>query len=514
MVNTGLPSRDCETCRQRRVKCDLRRPFCRRCEKIGRVCSGYRDLSKPTLTFRVQTPSTFSTRKKHGRKDAEIVDVNYQSVSKTNPSILPATQDDDPQNIVMSSEQASFQPLSMVSQPWGSHILPFIIHNFSFPSPSGGRFRGSLECVPNLLYNIDPNSALHLVCQAVGYVYHANQTNSRKSTVTHRQMYGNALRALQDDINDVEKQKEDSILLAVWLACLYELMLGDASCDPSEGPLNWDIHSRALGQLLKLRGSQQFKTKTGCQLFQLTYHNIQIQSLSAIADPAPEARGWFDSLQSSARTDELSFIPSFFYGDEVARSCREGRLFYANAITTSERLAAIDFIVHECDRLEASLDRSSKVCSPSERGVSTSQSANPTNITERGKLRLRNHVDVCLLRVRSITLELLLDMLDLPDLSDESLDHLLLLQGSMIFEAQTRAARILSTLPSFLPEGEAQAPSWAESLRMMWPLRMIIRSSATDNEAKQTATLALRRIAYQVGLMQAVRSFYPALSDV
>ncbi|KAJ5630164.1 hypothetical protein N7528_003821 [Penicillium herquei] len=439
MVNTGLPSRDCETCRQRRVKCDLRRPFCRRCEKIGRVCSGYRDLSKPTLTFRVQTPSTFPTRKKHGRKDAKIGDVKYQSVPKTDASFLPATQDDDPQNIVMSSERASFQPLSMVSQPWGSHILPFIIHNFSFPSPTGGRFRGSLECVPNLLYNIDPNSALHLVCQAVGYVYHANQTNSRKSTVIHRQMYGNALQALQKAINDVEKQKEDSILLAVWLACLYE---------------------------------------------------------------------------SSVRPGELFFIPSFFYGDEVARSCREARLFYANATTTSERLAAIDFIVHECDRLEASLDGSSKVCSANDRGVSASKSANPTNITERGKLRLRNHVDACLLRVRSITLELLLDPIGLPDLSDESLDHLILLQGSMIFEAQTRAARILSTLPSLLPEGEAQAPSWAESLRMMWPLRMIIRSSATDSETKQTATVALKRIAYQVGLMQAVGSFYPALSSV
>ncbi|KAJ5718948.1 hypothetical protein N7493_007403 [Penicillium malachiteum] len=248
--------------------------------------------------------------------------------------------------------------------------------------------------------------------------------------------------------------------------------------------------------------------------FLLLTSKKQIQSLSAIADPAPEARGWFDSLQSSVRTDELFFIPSFFYGDEAARSCREARLFYANASTTSERLAAIDFIVHECDRLEASLDGSFEVCSPSDKGVSASQSPNPTNITERGKLRLRNHVDACLLRVRSITLELLLDTIGLPDLSDECLDRLILLQGSMIFEAQTRAARILSTIPSLLPEGEAQAPSWAESLRMMWPLRMIIRSSATDNEAKQTATLALRRIAYQVGLMQAVGSFYPALSNV
>lgn len=42
----------------------------------------------------------------------------------------------------------------------------------------------------------------------------------------------------------------------------------------SKGPLNWGVHSKALTGLLRSRGLQQFRTKTGRQLFQLSYHYI------------------------------------------------------------------------------------------------------------------------------------------------------------------------------------------------------------------------------------------------
>lgn len=53
---------------------------------------------------------------------------------------------------------------------------------------------------------------------------------------------------------------------------LVKLMLGTSSS--SKGNLNWGVHSRALTELLRSRGQQQFRTKTGRQLFQLSYHNI------------------------------------------------------------------------------------------------------------------------------------------------------------------------------------------------------------------------------------------------
>ncbi|KAH8696237.1 hypothetical protein BGW36DRAFT_380493 [Talaromyces proteolyticus] len=43
MPNVGRPSRDCESCRKRRVKCDLKRPGCTQCLRKCQPCPGYRD---------------------------------------------------------------------------------------------------------------------------------------------------------------------------------------------------------------------------------------------------------------------------------------------------------------------------------------------------------------------------------------------------------------------------------------------------------------------------------------
>lgn len=40
MVNTGKPSQGCATCKQRRIRCDLERPECKRCKTTGRSCPG------------------------------------------------------------------------------------------------------------------------------------------------------------------------------------------------------------------------------------------------------------------------------------------------------------------------------------------------------------------------------------------------------------------------------------------------------------------------------------------
>ncbi|PYH88177.1 hypothetical protein BO71DRAFT_436006 [Aspergillus ellipticus CBS 707.79] len=53
MVYCGKPSKACEPCRIRRVKCDQRRPGCSQCHNTGRVCSGYR--AEVEVNFRHQT---------------------------------------------------------------------------------------------------------------------------------------------------------------------------------------------------------------------------------------------------------------------------------------------------------------------------------------------------------------------------------------------------------------------------------------------------------------------------
>ena len=79
MPNTGRPSRNCHSCRQRRIKvdpysssfcsvvplimkfetkkCDLVRPGCGQCLRKGQRCPGYRD--EEDTRFNIQTSYTF-----------------------------------------------------------------------------------------------------------------------------------------------------------------------------------------------------------------------------------------------------------------------------------------------------------------------------------------------------------------------------------------------------------------------------------------------------------------------
>lgn len=52
MVNPGHASKGCISCKLRKVRCDLSRPFCQRCRDSGRVCLGFREKQANRQTSR------------------------------------------------------------------------------------------------------------------------------------------------------------------------------------------------------------------------------------------------------------------------------------------------------------------------------------------------------------------------------------------------------------------------------------------------------------------------------
>jgi hypothetical protein len=209
-------------------------------------------------------------------------------------------------------------------------------------------------------------------------------------------------------------------------------------------------------------------------------------------------------------TKQLSFVPSFFYGDEVARACWVANSSFHEATSTAGKLAAIDGLVYAYDHLKVSLEIFADECisCPSESSMDRFQR------NHSGQLRIRNHVDACILRVHTIALDLLFNTMGLTDISESSAERIAHLQEIISAESQAKGKRILSTLSCLLPDNGIISPSWAESLRMMWPLRMILASPAIEFETKQAASLALGRIAHEVGIKQAVGSFHPTKSIV
>lgn len=231
--------------------------------------------------------------------------------------------------------------------------------------------------------------------------------------------------------------------------------------------------------------------------------------MSQFTGPAPESREWLNNIQSRIDTKQLSFVPSLFYGDEVARACWVADSSFHKATSTAGKLAAIDGLFYACGH------RNILLKTPSDNGLlfPSESSMDKIETSQSGQLRIRNHVDACLLRVHSIALALLFKM-GLTDISESSAAHIANLQDIISAESRHRAVRVLGTLPCLLPENGNITPSWVESLRVMWPLRMILASPAIESETKQTASLTLERIAHEVGIRQAMGSFYPIKSIV
>lgn len=128
-------------------------------------------------------------------------------------------------------------------------------------------------------------------------------------------------------------------------------------------------------------------------------------------------------------------------------------------------------------------------------------------------LRIRNHHDTCMLRLYSILLELILNAASQPEISNETVGRLIELQQACMEESQFCIGRILGALPQFLTTGhELNLPKWADTLRLLWPLRGILCSPAAQETQRWMAKAALRTIAYEGGIMQAVGSFFSNLT--
>jgi hypothetical protein len=95
-----------------------------------------------------------------------------------------------------------------------------------------------------------------------------------------------------------------------------------------------------------------------------------------------------------------------------------------------------------------------------------------------------------------------------PGTTNLEVVRLLELRQTCIEESHICIDRILTALPRFLPiEQKLNLPTWADTLRLMWPLRCILCSPAASVNQMWMAKQGLRIIAYEVGMMQAVGSF-------
>lgn len=247
-------------------------------------------------------------------------------------------------------------------------------------------------------------------------------------------------------------------------------------------------------------------------------HHKQINSLQTRCEPPPEAGGWFDAIQSSGHAGKFSLIPLFVFCDEAAWISTRARTL-AETGHQEEMLPAATFAIRDCNDLESRMREKFGPlvpCSLSDLAARPVVSEDHNVIQA---LRIRNYIDATFLRLYYSILELLFHAAKFSGNSIDQREEIGTLRQLHILQSQARADRILATLPIFLPNSSNQPGSdmethranWADSVRVMWNMRLVASSPVLLERQKMAGQSALSRLAYEAGLMQAVGTYYPSI---
>ncbi|GME39747.1 hypothetical protein GTA08_BOTSDO10878 [Neofusicoccum parvum] len=280
MVYTGKPSRGCQTCKTRRIRCDEVRPSCGNCRKSGRTCPGFPD--EFDLIFRNENAAVARRTKRAASKQ------------KSSPS---------------SSSPSAFFSLRGFSIPQSLHVsienqaTAFFFRNFVLPPQQAESARGFFDIlVP--YYNSTPEaSPLHLATHAVSLSVLGNYPGRSQMMREAARFYGQALQRAQQALQDPTQAKSDETLLTIMLFVLYEAIRAT-----NDSITAWAHHIDGAVTLAKLRGPQQLEKESSRKIFQAVRAMMLTNAMQRCkpVEEFPGIPGW--AIQEENAANRLTVI--------------------------------------------------------------------------------------------------------------------------------------------------------------------------------------------------------------
>ncbi|KAI1117768.1 hypothetical protein F5Y14DRAFT_322586 [Nemania sp. NC0429] len=257
MVYCGKPSRGCQMCRTRRIKCDETRPTCAQCAKSRRQCPGYKDDFD--LVFRNETQAT----------ERRALGIGKKSQPKR-PARQPALP------IVAMGTSGGWSLTSLPGPSMEEQASCHFIANFVL-LPKDGRTVGYLDYVLPLLREEGPDSHIQHAFNACSLAFMDNRRGVGNGCWSKALgEYGIALSKTNGALRDRDSQHSDVTLAAVILLGMFE-SISAKQLDT----LSWGSHIEGAVQMVKARGKRQTRTKRGLQLFIAVRTLMSIYCLTA-----------------------------------------------------------------------------------------------------------------------------------------------------------------------------------------------------------------------------------------
>ncbi|KAL2070444.1 hypothetical protein VTL71DRAFT_13470 [Oculimacula yallundae] len=259
MVNTGKPSKGCDRCRARRIKCDEGKPECSRCVKYKKPCPGYRDNSEDKLRYKPRAPRIKPSADAVRVLLAPRIRSSTPNREKTAPSSgsLSPCESMAIQRLLSAPEQSIHKPLMDQMEVQAEC---YFITNFVKISEAGPN-KGYLDFVIPLLNSSTVKRCLPLAFSAVTQAAFSTHQRSPMSLSKARAVYLRALSEINLALRDPMLALDDSVLASVLLLAKYEQI------SSSEMAIRgWRSHVDGALTLLKARSAEQRKSRYGPDL--------------------------------------------------------------------------------------------------------------------------------------------------------------------------------------------------------------------------------------------------------
>ncbi|KAL4864446.1 hypothetical protein BDV12DRAFT_11854 [Aspergillus spectabilis] len=239
----GVPrSKGCQTCLQRRVKCDLTHPECLQCSRRLVKCPGYEKRWK----FYNQTSSS----------------INKESRTRSHPQSRPIPSRPSPRTPSGDTIDERVEPNLVVRafDLQGKELFcSFLMASFPAQFAScGGRVDVNwIQYARQPVLNAP--QALTWAFRSIATLHMGRTYHDTEKITSSRHMYSRSLTYLSDLISHPRNARGAETLATAILLNIYEMQDGVS-------PLSWLAHARGLATIIQLRGPEAHRTGFGTTL--------------------------------------------------------------------------------------------------------------------------------------------------------------------------------------------------------------------------------------------------------
>ncbi|KAH8899899.1 hypothetical protein GQ53DRAFT_835917 [Thozetella sp. PMI_491] len=245
MVFYGALSKGCQRCRQRKIKCDQRKPACLKCEKAKKPCPGFRNLTDIIFRDESERIIRIAHRDEAGLGDKEPIPLSSRRTSLISTKLPPAT--------------ISYAP----SQPLSDLAPSFFFTKYTSNEPP---FSNAFQAWLTEMYLADcPGSALRVAIDAAGMAGISNVSYAPGIASRSQEYYVRALAAVKRSLSDPAASVADTTFITVLLLGLFEFI----NFENSSQYRSWNAHISGATALLQLRGQGQLDNERGRQFLMM-----------------------------------------------------------------------------------------------------------------------------------------------------------------------------------------------------------------------------------------------------